>query len=126
MPGELARHAEFACTQLQKMALEVSNTMMKFQLSLADRQCRMAELSGRCQDLITVLCTSLYGARQSDEIVRASADMFCQELIQKFTGKRASNRYYKQVTSLGAAIADGQFQSIAGYDPDEILMKYEK
>ncbi|MGI9427938.1 MAG: acyl-CoA dehydrogenase family protein [Bythopirellula sp.] len=126
MPSDLARHAEFACTQLQKMALEVSNTMMKFQLSLADRQCRMAELSGRCQDLITMLCTSLYGARQSDEIVRASADILCQELTQKLTGQRASNRFYKQVTGLGEAIAAGGFQSIAGFAPDEILMKYER
>jgi len=126
MPRELARHAEFACTQLQRMALEISDTMMKFQLSLADRQCRMAELSGRCQDLITMLCTSLYGARQADEIVRASADVLCQEITQKFTGKRASNRFYKQVTQLGAAIADGEFTSIAGLDPDEIMMKYEK
>jgi len=126
MPTDLARHAEFACTQLQKMALEISNTMSKFQLSLADRQCRMAELSLRCQDLVTVLCTSLYGARQSDEIVHASADVLCQELTQKFTGQRASNRYYRQVTDLGGAIADGGFKSIAGLRPDEILMGYEK
>ncbi len=126
MPAELARHAEFACTQLQKMAMEVDTTMNKFQLSLADRQCRMAELSGRCQDLITILCTSLYGARQSDEVIRSSADIACQELIQKFTGKRPSNRFYKQVTQLGEAIADGGFKSIAGLEPDEILMGYEK
>ncbi|NOZ40639.1 MAG: acyl-CoA/acyl-ACP dehydrogenase [Planctomycetes bacterium] len=126
MPTELARHAEFACTQLQKMAIEVDTTMNKFQLSLADRQCRMAELSGRCQDLITILCTSLYGARQTDEIVRTSADIACQELIQKFTGKRPSNRFYKQVTGLGEAIAEGGFQSIAGLEPDEIMMSYDK
>lgn len=124
MPAQLARHAEFACTQLQKMALEISSTMSKFQLSLADRQCRMAELSGRCQDLITMLCTSLYGARQSDEVVRTAADVMCEELRQKHTGSRASNQYYKKVTKLGEAIADGGFASIADLDPDEILMKY--
>ena len=126
MPRELASHAEFACTQLQKMALEISSTMSKFQLSLADRQCRMAELSGRCQDLITILCTSLYGARQSDEIVRGAADVLCHELTQKYTGKRASNRYYKQVTQLGEAIVEGGFKSLAGLEPDEILMQYDK
>lgn len=125
MPAALARHAEFACHELQKMSLEVSQTMGKFQLSLADRQCRMAELSGRCQDLIVVLCTSLYGARQSDEVVRSSADVMCQELVQKFTGRRPSNRYYRQVTELGAAIAEGQFKSIEGLEPDEVLMKYD-
>ncbi len=125
MPVELRRHAEFACNQLQRTAMEISSTMSKFQLSLVDRQCRMAELSGRCQNLITMLCTSLYGSRQSDEIVRASADVLCQELTQSFTGKRPSNRYFRNVTELGGAIAEGGFQSIAGLEPDEILMPYE-
>ncbi len=126
MPPALARHAEFACNALQDMALEISSTMSKFQLSLADRQCRMAELSLRCQSLITMLCTALYGARQSDEIVRDAADLFCQEQTQHYTGRRPSNAYYRQVTQLGAAIAEGKFQSIAGLDPDEILMRYER
>jgi alkylation response protein AidB-like acyl-CoA dehydrogenase len=126
MPSELAQHAEFACNALQEMSLEISNTMMKFQLSLADRQCRMAELSLRCQNLITILCTALYGSRQSDEILRASADVLCQELTQQITGKRPSNAYFKQVTQLGAAIAEGKFPGLADLQPDEILMPYEK
>jgi alkylation response protein AidB-like acyl-CoA dehydrogenase len=125
MPLELRRHAEFACEQLQRMAVEISGTMSKFQLALADRQCRMAELSLRCQDLITMLCTSLHGARQEDEMVRDAADILCQELTQKYTGRRPSNAYYRQVTELGAAIADGGFKSIAGVDAGEILMRYE-
>lgn len=126
MPEELARHADFACKGLQRMALEISNTMMKFQLSLADRQCRMAELSLRCQDLITMLTTSLYGARKSDPVIRQGADILCQQLTQKLTGKRPSDRYFKQVTQLGEAVVEGQYLSIAGLDPDEILMKYEQ
>ena len=126
MPAKLAKHAEFACHALQDMALEISGTMSKFQLSLVDRQCRMAELSGRCQDLIVVLCTSLYGARQTDEIVRESADIACQQLIQKYKGKRPSNRFFKQITTLGGEIAEGKFKSIAGLNPDEILMSYER
>jgi len=125
MPKSLREHAEFACDRLQRMALEVSGTMSKFQLSLADRQCRMSELSQRCQDLITVLCTSLYAARQQDEIIRESADIACQCLIRKYAGRRPSNRYFRQVTELGQAIVEGQFKSIAGVHPDEILMRYE-
>ncbi len=126
LPSELARHVEFACNSLQEMSLEISNTMMKFQLSLADRQCRMAELSLRCQNLITILCTALYGSRQQDEILRASADVLCQELTQQLTGQRPSNAYFKQVTQLGAAIADGKFPGLAELKPDEILMPYER
>jgi hypothetical protein len=124
MPPALRRHAEFASENLQRMALEISGTMSKFQLALADRQCRMAELSQRCQDLITILATSLYGARQDHEMTRDAADILCQELTQKYTGRRPSNQFYRQVTELGAAIADGGFASLAGIDAGEILMKY--
>ncbi len=125
MPAALRRHAEFACHELQGMALEISGTMSKFQLTLADRQCRMAELSLRCQNLITILCTSLYGARQQGEMIRDAADLFCQDLTRQYTGHRPTNQYFRQVTELGAAIADGGFKAIAGIDPGDILMRYE-
>ena len=126
MPKALREHAEFACERLQRMALEISGTMSRFQLKLADRQCRMAELSLRCQDLITILTTSLYGARHDEPIVRDAADIMCQSLRQKLLGRRPSNHYYRRVTELGAAIAEGQFRSIAGVEADAILMPYEQ
>jgi alkylation response protein AidB-like acyl-CoA dehydrogenase len=126
MPKPLREHAEFACDRLQRAALEISNTMSRFQLKLADRQCRMAELSQRCQDLITILTTSMYGARHSEQIIQDAADILCQNLRQKFLGRRPSNHYFRRVTELGAAIADGQFATIAGIEADEILMPYEQ
>ncbi len=125
MPAPLARHAEFACQALQAMATEISGTMGKFQLSLADRQCRMAELSHRCQNLIVILCTALYGARTQDELVRESADVLCQELIQEYTGARPTNSYFRQVTQLGGAIAAGSFPGLVEITPEEILMRYD-
>jgi alkylation response protein AidB-like acyl-CoA dehydrogenase len=126
MPKELAEHAEFACDRLQRMSLEISSTMSKFQLKLADRQCRMAELSQRCQDFITILATSLYGARQEDPMVRDAADVMCRNLRHKLLGRRPSNHYFRQATGLGARIAEGEFKSISGLAPDEILMRYEQ
>jgi hypothetical protein len=126
MPKELREHAEYACDRLQRMALEISNTMSKFQLKLADRQCRMSELSQRCQDLITILTTSLYGARQSDTVVQGAADILCQNLRRNLLGRRPSNAYFRRVTELGAAIAAGEFRSIAGVEADAILMPYEQ
>ena len=126
MPKPLREHAEFACERLQRMALEISGTMSRFQLKLADRQCRMAELSQRCQDLITMLTTSMYGARQEDSLVRDAADILCQSLRQKLLGRRPSNHYFRRATELGAAIAEGHFGSIAGVEADGILMPYEQ
>jgi alkylation response protein AidB-like acyl-CoA dehydrogenase len=125
MPKPLREHAEFACDRLPRMALEISGTMSRFQLKLADRQCRMAELSQRAQDLITMLTTSLYGARQEEPLVRDAADVFCQNLRQKLLGRRPTNHYFRHTTELGAAIADGQFRSLAGVEADEILMPYQ-
>jgi hypothetical protein len=126
MPKNLREHAEFACERLQRMALEISGTMSRYQLKLADRQCRMAELSLRCQDYITILTTSTYGARHPEPLVQDAADILCQNMRQKLLGRRPSNHYFRRVTELGAAIAEGQFRSIAGVEADEILMPYEQ
>lgn len=126
MPKALREHAEFACERLQRMALEISGTMSKFQLKLADRQCRMAELSQRCQDMITMLTVSLYGAQSTDPLVQDAADILCEQLQQKFLGRRPSNYYFRKVTALGAAIAEGKFSSIAGIEAESILMPYEQ
>jgi alkylation response protein AidB-like acyl-CoA dehydrogenase len=125
MPKPLREHAEFACERLQRMALEISGTMSKFQLKLADRQCRMAELSQRCQDLITMLATSLYAARHDDPIFQDAAYVMCENLRQKQLGRRPSNHYFRRATELGAAVAEGKFQGIEGVKPEEILMRYE-
>ena len=64
--------------------------MRKHQLKLADRQCRMSELSARVQKLVVMLGTSLYAAKQNDEVVRAAADVICQDLTRELTGQRPS------------------------------------
>jgi hypothetical protein len=126
MPEALRRHAEYACSQLQGAPYEISyKTMSKHQLGLADRQCRMSELSSRLQDMVTILCTSLYAARQNDEVVRQAADIMCQDLTRKLTGQRPSDRYFRSATKLGEAIVEGGFKSIAGLDVGEIMMRYD-
>jgi hypothetical protein len=125
MPPALQAHAEFAADWLVHSPLEVSGTMRKHQLALADRQCRMAEISRRVQDVIIMLCTSLYAARQQDEVVRAAADLICQDLTRQLNGKRPSDSYFRKVSKLGEQIVDGGFKSIAGLSAGEILMPYE-
>jgi alkylation response protein AidB-like acyl-CoA dehydrogenase len=125
MPAALARHADFASSYLQRSPRDISGTMSKHQLGLADRQCRMSALSGQLQDAVTILCTALYAARQNDEIVRQAADIMCQDLTRKITGQHPSDGYYRKVTKLGDAIVGGGFKSIAGLDAGEIMMPYD-
>jgi alkylation response protein AidB-like acyl-CoA dehydrogenase len=125
MPAALRGHAEFAARYLQNSPLVIDGVMRKHQLGLADRQCRMSYLSQQIQDAVTILCTSLYAARHEDELVVAAADCLCQDLTRKLTNEGPTDRYFRQITTLGGQIADGGFHSIAGLHPDEIHMPYE-
>lgn len=123
VPEPLASHARFAAAGLRRGRFEISAVMRKHQLSLADRQCRMAELSRRLQDLVVILTTALY-ARGKDEMVVQAADVLCRDLTRGLTGARSSDRDFRALTSLGKAIEEGGFEAIAGVDPGEILMTY--
>lgn len=130
LPEKLRRHAAYACDKLPRMALEIDSAMQKFQLKLADRQCRMAELSARAQDLITMLVTALYAGRNDDPIVRDAGDILCRQLRQKLDGQRPSNRYFKEVTDLGRRIAEGEANGpesldLGSIEPHPILERYD-
>jgi hypothetical protein len=125
VPAALAAHAQFAVDGLERGRLEISDVMTKHQLRLADRQCRMAELSQRLQDMVVILATSLWASRQSSEIVQSAADILCQDLTRKITGKRPTDAYFRAVTKLGEKVAGGGFEAIAGIDAGEILMPYK-
>ncbi|MCE9547151.1 MAG: acyl-CoA dehydrogenase family protein [Planctomycetia bacterium] len=127
MPTRLKEHAELAIERLQEMPLTISSTMSKYQLALADRQCRMAALSAQVQNLLTILATSLYASTSADEVIQDSANVACQELLQRVTGRPPGDRYYRDVNRLGEAVADGGFESIAGLEQvGEIMMPYSE
>lgn len=125
MPDRLRDHAAFAATWLQRSSLEISGTMRKFQLKLADRQCRMAELSGRVQLAVVILCTSLYAARHKNDVITEAADTICQELKRRMVGGLPTDRYFKQVTTLGRAISEGHFPSLDETPQASMLMPYQ-
>jgi len=124
MNPRLQAHAAFAAAWLQRSALEISGTMRKYQLKLADRQCRMAELSARVQTAVVILCTSLYANRQQHEILIEAADGICQELRRRMTGGLPTDRYFRQVTSLGKAISEGHFPGLDETPQAALLMPY--
>jgi hypothetical protein len=124
LPPALAAHAQFAADSLQRGRMEISSVMRKHQLRLADRQCRMSELSSRLQDLVVILTTSLWAAQQESEVVRTAADILCQDLTRKLNGSRPTDAYFRAVGKLGETIASGGFEAIAGIDAQEILMPY--
>lgn len=120
-----AEHLAFAFDLFRRFPAELSAAMRKHQLKLADRQCRMAELSQRVQDAVTLLVTALWGQRQTDEVRSAAADILCQDLRRKLTGQRPSDRYFRDCAHLADLIIAGQADVLAGVPRGEILMRYE-
>lgn len=125
MDSRLAEHLQFALTSFGKLPDEVSKTMVKHQLKLPDRQCRMAELSQRIQDTVTILVTTLWGHGQKHEASVAAADILCQDLRRKLTGERPSDRYFRDASKLADVILSGGFEQIAGVPQAEIMMRYD-
>jgi alkylation response protein AidB-like acyl-CoA dehydrogenase len=124
MDGRLQKHVDFALASFGKLRMEISAAMVKHQLKLADRQCRMAELSQRVQDSVTILVTSLSAHAKRKEAVTQAADIACQDLRRKLTGERPSDAYFKGVTQLADTVLAGGFDEISGVPLDEIMQKY--
>ncbi|MBI1913183.1 MAG: acyl-CoA/acyl-ACP dehydrogenase [Planctomycetes bacterium] len=125
MDTRLSGHVDFALEQFGRQRKELSATMVKHQLKLADRQCRIAELSQRVQDAVTILVTALWAHGKKNEVSIASADILCQDLHRKLTGQRPADRYFREVGKLADVIIGGGYDELSGIPRAEILMPYE-
>ena len=124
LDARLVEHLQFALDMCQAHPVELSDAMKKHQLKLADRQCRIAELSQRVQDSIVMLVTVMWAHQQKTDIAIASADILCQDLRRKLTGERPTDSYFKAVGELADKIIAGGFEDLAGVPREEIMMRY--
>jgi alkylation response protein AidB-like acyl-CoA dehydrogenase len=125
MSPVLQKHVDFALDMFGRLRKEISGTMVKHQLKLADRQCRMAELSQRVQDSVVILVTALWANSRRNETTAMAADILCQDLQRKLTGARTSDGYFKAVGQLADAVLAGGFEELTGVPRQEIMMKYD-
>ncbi|HUQ68707.1 MAG TPA: acyl-CoA dehydrogenase family protein [Planctomycetaceae bacterium] len=121
----LREPARFAADFLRDSALEISATLRKHQLKLADRQCRMAELSGRVQMAVVILCTSLYAGHHADPRIRRAGGLLCEQLTNTLRGRRPTDAFLRSVTELGAELADEHLEGTDDIATAPILMPYE-
>ncbi|MFM7249157.1 MAG: acyl-CoA dehydrogenase family protein [Planctomycetaceae bacterium] len=124
MPPRLRAHVDAALEQLDRAATDTSAVMVKHQLKLADRQCRMAEESQRIQDLITVVAVCRWAADRAESIVQDAADVLAGDLLRRIRGKRPGDGDLRRVTRLGEAVADGGFPGLTGIDGGSVMMDY--
>jgi alkylation response protein AidB-like acyl-CoA dehydrogenase len=125
MDPRLVDHVDFAFEAFRRFPREISGVMRKHQLKLADRQCRMAELSQRIQSTVVILVTSLWGHQQNGEASLAAADILCQDLRRKLTGQRPSDAYFRAASRLADIILGGGFSALGGVPRGDILMPYQ-
>ena len=126
MNPALRDHVEFAVKQLHTTPFELTHAMIKHQLKLADRQCRIADMSERIQWMIIMLVTALWAQQDGDPIKQASADVLCQTIRYKLTGERATDEYYKTLMKLSDMIVEKGYPGMDQITPDQILFPYSK
>ncbi len=126
MDASLHKHAEFAVDFLHQSAYETSAAMRTHQLKLADRQCRMAEISARIQKGLVILSTSLYSGQHESELIRTAGDVICTQLTDQLLGRRPTDAFLKKVTKLGDKLTEQDLPGTASIEPPPILMSYSK
>jgi alkylation response protein AidB-like acyl-CoA dehydrogenase len=121
----LSKHIDFALDMLSKHPRELSGMMVKHQLKLPDRQCRIAEISQRIQDTIVLLVTALYANQKKDDVTIAAADILCDDIARKLTGKRTSDSYFRNVSRLADMIIEGKYRELDGLPTVPIMRPYD-
>lgn len=120
----LQPYARFAIVGLSKMSTEIDKAMLKHQLKLADRQCRMSFLSQKTQDLVTMLVTVLY-ANWIGGLSVDAAIVLCTELECKIKGRHLTDDDYRFMTKFGAKVVEKFWKDTSEHlNLDEILMPY--
>lgn len=126
MDVRLNEHLNFALELLHQHPLELSEAMVKHQLKLPDRQCRIAEMSARVQDTVIMIVTALWAHEQNDKLTTMAADILCQDLTRKLTGERPSDSYYRACSKLADMIIEGEYKDLQGIEKADIIFSYEK
>jgi alkylation response protein AidB-like acyl-CoA dehydrogenase len=122
----LQDHVDFALVELQRAPVDLSENMVKHQLKLADRQCRIADMSERIQNAVIILVTCLWAHQNGNAVVQAASDILCQDLRRKLTGERPSDQYFRQTSKVADMIIEQGYPGLEAVEPVAILQSYEQ
>jgi hypothetical protein len=120
----LQDHVDFALAMLGEAPFELSENMVKHQLKLADRQCRIADLSQSIQDIVVILVTALWAHQDGNKVVQAATDILCQDLRRKITGEKPSDKYFRRLSQVADLIMEEGYPGMSDIDPASVLFSY--
>ena len=124
LSAELQEHVDFALAMFGEAPFELSQNMVKHQLKLADRQCRITELSQSIQDIIVILVTALWSHNSGNKVVQAAADILCQDLRRRLTGEKPSDKYFKRTSEVADLIMSEGYPGMNEISQTNILYSY--
>ncbi len=122
----LQDHVDFALIELQRAPVDLSANMVKHQLKLADRQCRIADMSERIQNAIIILVTCLWAHQEGNPVVQAACDILCQDLRRKLTGERPTDQYFRQASKVADMIMEQGYPGMEAIEQAPVLRSYEQ
>ena len=120
----LQDHVDFALAMFGEAPFELSQNMVKHQLKLADRQCRIADLSQSIQDIVVILVTALWAHNTGNKVVQAAADILCQDLRRKLTGEKPSDKYFRRTGEVADLIMAEGYPGMDEIEASSILYSY--
>ncbi|MBY0358515.1 MAG: acyl-CoA dehydrogenase family protein [Candidatus Obscuribacterales bacterium] len=126
MNKRLQGHVDFALKLFTELSSELSGAMVKHQLKLADRQCRIAHLSTRVQKTLTILVTAMHGHQKGDEVTLRAADILCQDLRRELSGEQPSDAYFKACSDLADLIVAGRMTQLEGIPSTQVMQSYKQ
>ncbi|HND54418.1 MAG TPA: acyl-CoA dehydrogenase family protein, partial [Pirellulaceae bacterium] len=116
---------EFATREFTATGLQIDRALRRHQLRLADRQCRMSELAKRVQRLTAMLCATMHGAAQTNDVVRAAAHVLGNDLQRELTGRPISDSELRATVELGQAVIRDPSSLLADCPQTSIVMPYD-
>jgi hypothetical protein len=123
MPPALEAHARLAARELPRMGVEIDAALRKHGTQLAGRQCRVAELSQRTQELATLLVVALRAAEERDPLRRDAGIVLGDRLARRLTGARPTDGELRRVVELGRAVAAGAGDSPESLDLASVVVR---
>jgi alkylation response protein AidB-like acyl-CoA dehydrogenase len=124
MNPQLKEHIEFAVQALHKSPFELTHAMIKHQLKLADRQCCIADMSARIQNLITIVVAASWAHNEGNPTYIAAADVLCHDLRYKLSGERIPDTHYRRMMKVADMIIETGYPGLEDIEPDPILFPY--
>jgi hypothetical protein len=121
----MQNHLDFAFSMLNEAPFELTHNMIKHQLKLADRQCRIADMSERIQNTVIILVSVMWAHQQNNPVIQAATDILCQDLRRKLTGERPTDKYFRQTSQVADMIIKEGYPGMNEIEQLPILFSYD-